>query len=371
MSDRGVIDSGSLKRLLKRLIDIYSPTGKEEEILDYLYEYLTSQGLAVRKQSVDEGRYNLIVAPEREIHLTFVGHLDTVIAYDLDNYGYDKKGDVITGLGAADMKGGCAAMIEVFIALWKKNVPPPPVALALVVGEEEDGDGAKVLTNSEFKSRWAVIGEPTDLMPCLNHYGYLEIQIITKGKRIHASMARHGMNPIEAMLKLIMHIAQYIETKRPRLVYNIRDLFTSQAGFFVPDHCEAWVDMHIPPDIPLQEIVREIEQLFERARPCDSPLEYTIRFHTTDAGYELSDQGPILEDLKDIFLRRSRAWKPVSFVSHSDGNRLWVSGMNPIILGPGQLDKAHAPDESISFRDIREAAEIYFELADSIKEYIR
>lgn len=247
-ADFGYIEPERLKRLLCRMIDIYSPSGKEEELLDYLYGYLKRHDLPVQKQRLTEGRYNLIVAPQEEIKLCFIGHLDTVIAYDLDNYGYKESGDIISGLGASDMKGGCAAMIEAFISLWKLKQKPPPVALVLVVGEEEEGDGIKALAASDLQFGWSIIGEPTNLQPCLGSYGYLEIQILAKGRRIHASLANHGVNPIEAILRLIMRIAKYIETTRPQLIYNIRDLFTSNAGFYVPDHCEAWLDMHMPPD---------------------------------------------------------------------------------------------------------------------------
>ncbi len=98
------------------MVDIYSPSGKEEEILDLLYGYLRRQKLPVVRQPVDESRHNLVVAPQgAEIRLAFIGHVDTVPAFDLDHYGYEEHGDQIRGLGAADMKGGCAAMVEAYL----------------------------------------------------------------------------------------------------------------------------------------------------------------------------------------------------------------------------------------------------------------
>ncbi|MGA1839805.1 MAG: M20 family metallopeptidase [bacterium] len=370
MNNLNVINPERLKRLLSKMIDIYSPSGKEEEILEYLYDYLKRNGLPVCKQSVDDSRYNLVVGSEADTLLSFVGHLDTVIAHDLDNYGFKEEGDLVAGLGSADMKGGCAAMIEAFVCLWNRKGTPPPVALALVIGEEEEGDGANVLANSDLQFSWALIGEPTDLKPCLSNYGYIEIQIAIKGKRIHASLANQGQNPIGAMLRLIMRVARYIESKQPRLVYNIRDMYTSQAGFFVPDLCEAWVDMHMPPESPMGEIVTEIEEIVEMEQKENTKLDFMIRFNTIDAGYELPEKGPIFECLKDIYLKRSLNWKPEPFVSHSDANRLWASGVRPILLGPGELERAHASDESILFSKVVEAAEIYLEIANSIGGYL-
>jgi len=107
-----------LKNLLKELVNIYSPSGKEEEVLEYTEQYLKNQGLPVIREQVDENRYNLLVLPEDEnIDLCFVGHLDTVAAYDLDDFGFSEDEGKIYGLGTADMKAGCAAMIEAFTTL--------------------------------------------------------------------------------------------------------------------------------------------------------------------------------------------------------------------------------------------------------------
>jgi acetylornithine deacetylase len=152
-----------LRNLLKNLIDIYSPSGKEEEILEYTEKYLKKQGLKVEKQEVDENRYNIIVLPEKldEVDVWYVGHLDTVTAYDLDDYGFSQEEGTVYGLGASDMKAGCAAMIEAFTILAELKETFPPVGLALVVGEEEDSDGAKELIR-EHSFQWAIIGEPTE-----------------------------------------------------------------------------------------------------------------------------------------------------------------------------------------------------------------
>jgi acetylornithine deacetylase len=355
-----------LRQLLRRLIDIYSPSGKEREVLDFLHGYLKRQGIPVMRHTVDDHRHNLVVVPpEADIRLALVGHLDTVVAYDLDHYAYEKEGDLIIGLGAADMKGGCAAMVEAYTALWKNFGPRLPVALALVVGEEEDGDGAKRLVK-DFHFSQAIIGEPTDLRPCLSHYGYLEIQIGTLGKQMHASLANKGQNPIEATLHLLLQISNYVQMKRPEAVYNIREVFSSQMGFVVPNWCEAWLDVHLPPAAPIGEIILDLEELVARWRQENPSLNATIRFATIDAGYELPEKGPLVEALKALYTRRSFLWQPQAFRSHSDANLLWASGVKPILLGAGQLEKAHAPEESVSFKQVCLAADIYLDLITSL-----
>ena len=73
----------------------------------------------------------------------------------------------------------------------------------------------------------AMVGEPTDLAPCLSQHGYLKIQACTRGQRRHASLASAGENPIETMPHLISRISHHLASQRPEIVYNIRDLFAS------------------------------------------------------------------------------------------------------------------------------------------------
>ncbi len=357
-----VIQPQRLKQLLRRLINIYSPSGKEREILDFLHGYLKKHGLRPIRQVVDGHRYNIVVVPpDTQVPLAFVGHLDTISAYDLDHYEYEEKGDVVMGLGASDMKSGCAAMVEAYLAHCESDGSRSPAALALVVGEEEEGDGAGQLVK-DFHFPWAIIGEPTDLKPCLSNYGYLEIQICASGRGIHASLADTQKNPIEAVLHLILEIKNHMEREEPQAVCNIRDLFSSQAGFAVPDRCEAWLDVHLPPTAPVGEIVLEMEDIFGRERKRGSGLNANIQFVTIDGGYELPEKGAVVEALRTIYTKRSLPWEPQPFRSHSDANQLWEAGVLPVLLGPGRLEKAHVPDESVSFEQVCLAADLYLDL---------
>jgi acetylornithine deacetylase len=356
-----MVQAQRLKKLLQGLVDIYSPSGKEEDVLDYLKGYLKRRGVPLALQPVDENRYNLIAVPEEtDIRLALIGHLDTVSAFDLENYGYTEHGDLVKGLGTADMKGGCAAMVEAYLSLYESGRPLPPVALCMVVGEEESGDGADELMKG-YHFPWALIGEPTDLAPCLKSYGYLEIYIAALGKRMHASLAGRRENAVKAMLSRILRLAYYIEKERPDLVYNIRDLFSSQAGFAVPERCEAWLDIHLPPSAPIGVILTELEEVAAPQPAGVSDIEVIFRSTTIDAGYELPEKGSIVENLKLTYDKHNLPWKTEAFSSHSDANQIWAAGTKPILLGPGKLEKAHTEDESISFQQVRLASEIYFD----------
>lgn len=357
----GAIQSGRLRELLRRMIDIYSPSGKEEELLEMLGTHLERQGLAVRRQPVDDKRYNILVLPdEGEAQLALVGHLDTVTAPDLENLGCSEDGGVLRGLGAADMKGGCAAAVEALLALRVER-PGLPLALALVVGEEEEGDGAEALVE-ELHFPWAVVGEPTDLQPCSAHYGYMECELVTRGPRRHASLADNVRNPIRVMLRTLLQITDHLDDQ-PELIYNIRDLDSYPRGFVVPERCEAWIDLHLPPRAPMGLISRGIEEVVERAQQAVADVELDLRFAGIYSGYELAPSEPVVAALERIYSRRDWPWRPGAFRSHSDANTLWAAGIKPVLLGCGRLAEAHVPDEWVAFEQVERAAGVYRALA--------
>lgn len=350
-----------LKQLFQRLVDIYSPSGKEEAILDYIKNFLRRQGLSAIRQPVDSNRYNIIVWPEnREPLVAFIGHLDTVEAYDLEAFGFTEHDDTVSGLGTADMKGGCAAMVEAFLAFTHARGFLPTAALCLVVGEEETGDGAAQLMKT-YHFPWAIVGEPTHLVPCLSHFGYVEIQIAAEGIRTHASLADPARHTVETLLHTMLELSHFM-AKKPELAYNIHDLFSSRSGFAVPERCEAWIDIHLPPATPIGEIIGELEEICMARYPNSPDIQMTFRTVTIDAGYQIPKKGILIDALKDVFMHQKRAWQPDTFRSHSDANQLWQAGVKPVILGPGRLEMAHTRDESVSLRQVITAAEIYLDL---------
>ena len=52
------IDPLRLRQTLMEMIDIYSPSGKEEDIQLYLEGRLSTTGMPVYRQEVEEERYN-------------------------------------------------------------------------------------------------------------------------------------------------------------------------------------------------------------------------------------------------------------------------------------------------------------------------
>ena len=103
-------------------------------------------------------------------------------------------------------------------------------------------------------------------------------------------------------------------------------------------------DKDIARDIRIKKILPALE----------SGQEITLDFDKITSATQ-----SFIHALMAVYNEHRLVWAPQSFRSHSDANQLWASGVRPILLGPGRLDKAHAPDESVSFRQVCLSAEIY------------
>jgi acetylornithine deacetylase len=253
-------------------------------------------------------------------------------------------------------------MIEAWLALASALEPSerPPVGLLLVVGEEENGDGSTTFLET-CRPPWVVIGEPTSLAAGFAHYGYLEAGFVTRGIRSHSSLPELGHNAVESMLRVLLLLGNdpLFDRVKSEIVYSIREMKSSRAGFVVPDRCETWIDLHLPPDHDpgaLQDAIRRIVSDADRIIPG---LDLEVSFDFASPGYNLGTDNRPAQVLRDIYPALGLSLQMDAFRSHSDGNLFFAAGVKPLILGPGSLESAHTPDEQVIFAEVSGAARIY------------
>ncbi len=362
MADR--IDAGRLETLLEDLVGIYSPSGKEQEICEYLLRHFQALGIPVECQPVTEDRYNLLIRPRGvEPGLLLMGHVDTVTASTPDQCQPRRENGKLIALGAADMKGGCAALVEAYAEAYLRRDGALDAVLALVVGEEENGDGTRRLLEHPCPPT-AIVAEPTDLAVCGDHFGYLEVQLETVGVKRHAAEASREHNAVYSMLQALGRLTADFEARPDEVIFNIRDLQSSTAGFAVPDRCAAWLDLHVPASVDPGTLAGRVRELVSAA---DAALPGTLvspRFPTCHRGYRLEESDPLPVALRDAFAATGRPWRTGTFRSHSDANLLWEARVRPVVLGPGRLSYAHTTTERVDVRQVAQAAALYAEMLE-------
>lgn len=170
------------------------------------------------------------------------------------------------------------------------------------------------------------------------------------------------------MLRFLLQLEEHVDEIDHKVVLNMRDLHSSEAGFAVPDRCAASVDLHIPPTIQAKAFADGLQEFVEKQIIECSASKYELDFPTLADGCSIDDDHPFAQLVKKVYQSRSIPWEAAPFNSHSDANLLRDAGCCPVVLGPGQLAKAHTCDESIDFLQVEGAANIYLDLLKSMHE---
>jgi acetylornithine deacetylase len=367
------IDDERLVDTLRDLVDAYSPTWAEEPATRVVANALGRAGVGYWMQPVPSSpgasRANLVAEAGNggPPALLWVGHVDTVPAPDGEEGPpqSSEEGDLFQGLGASDMKGACAAMVEALRALRASGVRlARPLAAAFVVGEEEYGDGSLALLE-EVRAPVTVVGEPSGLVPLTAHVGYVECRLVSGGAGAHAALPEIGANAIQGMLAWLMASLDALSGGGPldAVSINVRHIRGGGEKFVVPDRCEALLDVHVPPGATADDVIARIRgarlALGDRADPERLAVEASF----FAAGFGTDPADPRIAPLRRAFARNGIPWEPGIFRSHSDAGLFHDRGSATIICGPGALEVAHTADEFVSLAEVRAAARLYASMA--------
>jgi acetylornithine deacetylase len=363
------IDAGRLNRLLIEAVEAYSPTFAEEPATVVFEAALLREGVPCWRMPVPVHpgagpRANLLVrlGPD-PVELMWIGHVDTVSAADdpEGSLGVEHVGDTLQGLGTADMKGACAAAVEAVLAVAASGIPlTKGFILALVVGEEEYGDGSETLLRTHVAPR-VVIGEPTSLVPCLDHYGYIEFRLVSEGSVAHAALPETGRNAIQGMLKWLGEALERLGTlpaTTPAAI-NLRDIKGGEPRFVVPDRCKALLDVHVPPGTPLEAVTSRIEEARQTVLESSDGLGLSWREKFRAEPFAALTGDSRIDPLRQAFVEVSLPWSPGAFRSHSDAGLFHEKGALTMVCGPGRLEQAHSAQEFISLSEVALAARLY------------
>lgn len=363
----GLIDEDRLIELLTEAVEQYSPSYAEEPAMQVFAARLKEGGVRYMRQPLPHSaghagdqRANLIVelGPQPSA-LMWVGHVDTVPLIDEEDQRMHREGDVLHGLGSADMKSGCAAIVEAIIAVQRSGAElARGLTVALVVGEEEYGDGSEALL--EWRTApLTVIGEPTGLVPCIDHYGYYECLLTARGARAHAALPEMGASAIHAMLVWMQQIMGAGGEQAHGLTISPREIRGGAGLFMVAQQCEAAIDIHVPPGLDHGVVDRLVEQARQTALATHPRCELSFENAYWAAGYANPSEHSLLDPLRRAYLANGLDWSPSAFRSHSDGSLFFQKGSVPVICGPGRLEVAHTRHEHVSLRETVDAARLY------------
>jgi len=377
--DRDIIE------LLIRMVKSPSYPGipeQEKAVVQELEVFLKAYGVDSVITEVSDGRPNLLASIEGTNpgpHLLLCGHTDTVPPNEKSPVDLltpvEKKGRLY-GRGTADMKGALAAMAGALASLKTSgNLSSGKVTLAAIIDEETQTLGSENLVKSGFKADAAIVGEPTSNQIAIGHKGLEWLVIEFEGKAAHGGTPESGINAISAAAYFVRLVEKELipafkKRQDPVLGYPTLNIGTIQGGdqpSTVAAHCQIEVARRWVNTETIKQVFEDFEVLLKRIRKERPGLKTKI--YRVPESMATMLHGPVTIDpehplvlaaQKALLESKLPAKSLGVFPAWTDAAMLSREAKVPsIVWGPGELDCAHSPEESIKLDDVILARNLY------------
>ncbi|MCD6538245.1 M20/M25/M40 family metallo-hydrolase [Candidatus Bathyarchaeota archaeon] len=263
--------------MLYEMLQIYSPSGKEDEIASYLEERLYNLDFVNVRRDKAGNVYGEVGSGEYTILLC--GHMDTVPGYLPVKWEDDK----IYGRGAVDAKSSLAAMISAAKQLKSKIHNKGKIIVAGVVDEEGRARGIRQLIREGLSVNCAIFGEPSGVRNITFAYkGRILLTVKCRTKSGHVGAQHIYNNAIEAAFNLWMYIRDLCDQHRSpngifySLTSSIIGIKSWRSMGGLPDRCRINVDLRVPPKFTSKDVIMLVKGAVEKAAD-DLNAEVSLR----------------------------------------------------------------------------------------------
>jgi succinyl-diaminopimelate desuccinylase len=317
------LDATLAERTLE-LVDVPSESRREGSLMDQV------RGLTPGRVLFDDGECLLVGDPQAPVVLA--GHLDTVPAQG--NLPGRIADGAVHGLGASDMKGGVAVMVE----LARSGVPArylfftrEEIALA------ESPLPALFATGLLDDARLAIVLEPTDVEVHAGCLGNILARVTFEGVSAHSARPWTGVNAVhEAVLGLgpVAGLEPH-DVEAGGLVFReVVSVVRIEGGIaanVIPDRAAAELNFRFAPGRTVGDAEERLRELVPAGR---------LEVLSSAPAAPVALENPLLARLaRGLPVRPKQAWTPVA--------QFAAAGIDAVNLGPGATAYAHRRDELI------------------------
>lgn len=286
-------------------------------------------------------------------------------------------GERLRARGAADMKPGLTACV--FAARRLLADPPDSgrVVIEGVAGEEDGGYGAATaaLRNPyPFERDAAVIAEPTELAPVVACEGSAMMRLELTGRSAHAATRWRGVDAMEK-LDYIREAFRDLETERcEHVTHPLYDDYpvpwpvvagTVTAGEWastVPASVVAEWRLGVAPGESIAAVERQFRERLQEVVADDVWLRdhpptferFSVQFEPSEVSADEPVVGAIQRGMADAGLTDTA---PRGVTYGADARHYVDAGIPTILFGPGSIDQAHYPDETVAWREVTHATD--------------
>jgi len=329
-----------------------------QQVIDALANWFHGLGFACEIVAVSQNpdKFNLIAtlgSVEQRSGLVLSGHTDTVpfdeSGWDTDPFKLTSKDENYYGLGTADMKSFFPIILEALkrieIAKLKKRL-----TIVATADEESTMNGARILTRESVKGDYCIIGEPTGLNPIHSHKGIIIESFKLTGRSGHSSNPAFGNSAMEGMHMVMTSLMQWRTElqasfyddsfKVPVPTMNFGRIHGGDSPNRICAECELSLDLRVMPGMDTTELQKSLKERIQDALDNTGlKLDFTSKVLPVP---------PMHTDMHSEIVKHSETLTghhSACVTYCTEGPFFNDMGMETVILGPGDIDVAHQPNE--------------------------
>ena len=312
--------------------------------------------------------------------LIFNGHVDVVPAGDEANWRYPPwqatfaNGNVY-GRGALDMKGGLCCALFVAKALHEAGVRlKGKLIIESVIGEEDGGVGTLAATVRGYRADGAVVVEPTELIVAPAQAGALNFRVTIPGHAAHGCVREEGVSAIEKFIPIYQALMALERDRNQRIkdprfaMYNLPYAIcvgVIQGGNWASSVAES-LTFEGRYGVAVGEETTAARRLLEETVAQAAQADPWLRHHPPQVEWwggqfeaaGIAPDHPIAVTVSEAYQDISGVPARLAGMTYGADMRLLVNeGQTPTVLfGPGDVRKAHQPDEHVPIAELEAAA---------------
>ena len=342
-SDDQCLMTGDTFLLAADLVAVPSVSFNEARITDLIEESLDDTSGHLDVFRIGD---NLVARTDlgRQWRLILAGHTDTVPPSS--NAEARIEGDVLWGVGSADMKGGLAVMLELALnSRW----PIVDVTYLFYAREEVDSVHSGLREVAEARPDLlagdaALLLEPTGGIVEAGCQGTMRIKVTLAGERAHTARGWMGRNAVHRLGPLLDVVDSY-EPRRPvisgcefREGLQAVGVDGGVAGNVVPDKAALTINHRFAPDRTPEQAEQHVRSVIEPVLEPGDAMEVLDMAPPADPGLE----HPLLKAVA-----RNSGASPRAKLGWTDAAFFAQRGVPASNFGPGDPLLAHTSHEQL------------------------
>ncbi|MEM0139475.1 MAG: M20/M25/M40 family metallo-hydrolase [Ferroplasma sp.] len=337
--------------MLLNMLDIYSPSGKEDKIAKLLQEYMVE--LDFENPIIDDKLNVISVNGNEKPSIFLCGHEDTVpgkLPVKID-------GNIAYGRGAVDAKSSLLALILGAKKAMDRGYKHK-FLISAASGEESDSKGINNILSNYDKYDYAIFGEPGGSENITAGYkGRILVKVNARTETHHASSSWMEKNAIDSLIDLWLSIRNKYGNNKDfnSITAGITKFNGGEYDNMTPENASMFIDLRYPKSISEEMLVDELKLSMKNSLSGD----YSYNIENRTYPYISDLKSPLVKAFMEAITVQGMKPKLIFKSGSGDMNTLGHQWKIPAITyGPGDTKMSHTQNEFVDLRDIEKCINV-------------